>query len=73
MIIKVITCIMMLVLIATTSVVPVMASPNTTTVNVHYVVADTSLKNFYTNPDTYFSEDEFACNSVDKDDVDYEY
>lgn len=54
MIIKVITCIMMLVLIATTSVVPVMASPNTTTVNVHYVVADTSLKNFYTNPDNYF-------------------
>jgi hypothetical protein len=56
MIIKVITCIMMLVLIATTSVVPVMASPNTTTVNVHYVVADTSLKNFYTNPDNYFEE-----------------
>ena len=56
MIIKVITCIMMLVLIATTSVVPVMASPNTTTVNVHYVVADTSLKNFYTNPDNYFEQ-----------------
>lgn len=56
MIIKVITCIMMLVLIATTSVVPVMAAPNTTTVNVHYVVADTSLKNFYTNPDNYFEE-----------------
>lgn len=54
MIIKVITCIMMLVLIATTSVVPVMAATNTTTVNVHYVVADTSLKNFCTNPDNYF-------------------
>ena len=54
MIIKVITCIMMLVLIATTSVVPVMASPNTTTVNVHYVVADTSLKSFCTNPNNYF-------------------
>lgn len=45
---------MMLVLIATTSVVPVMASPNTTTVNVHYVVADTSLKSFCTNPNNYF-------------------
>lgn len=54
MIIKVITCIMMLVLLVTTSVIPVMASPNTTTVNVHYVVADTSLKSFYTNPDNYF-------------------
>ena len=60
MIIKVITCIMMLVLIATTSVVPVMASPNTTTVNVHYVVADTSLKNFYTNPDNYFEGSNIA-------------
>lgn len=51
---------MMLVLIATTSVVPVMASPNTTTVNVHYVVADTSLKNFYTNPDNYFEGSNIA-------------
>lgn len=55
MIIKVITCIMMLVLIATTSVVPVMASPNTTTVNVHYVVADTSLKDFFSSSEYYCS------------------
>lgn len=52
---KIITCIMMLVLIATTSVVPVMASPNTTTVNVHYVVADTSLKDFYSSSEYYYS------------------
>lgn len=62
MIIKVVTCIMVLVLIATTSVIPVMASPNTTTVNVHYVVADTSLKNFYTNPDNYFD----TCRTVEE-------
>ena len=46
---------MMLVLIATTSVIPVMASPNTTTVNVHYVVADTSLKDFFSSFEYYCS------------------
>ena len=46
---------MMLVLIATTSVIPVMASPNTTTVNVHYVVADTSLKDFFSSSEYYCS------------------
>lgn len=52
--IKILTCIMMLVLLVTTSVIPVMAATNTTTVNVHYVVADTSLKDFYTSQEYYY-------------------
>lgn len=35
------------------------------------IVSDEEVFNEYA--DTYFSEDDFACNSVDKDDVDYEY
>lgn len=35
------------------------------------IVSDEEVFNEYA--DTYFSEDDFACNSVDKDDIDYEY
>lgn len=37
------------------------------------IVADYIKKNSNEYADTYSSEDDFTCNSYDKDDVDYEY